>query len=220
MSPKLDLEVSALARMIEPERSALLVIDVQEDFASPAGAMAAMGADLSDLPGVLDNIEALMTAARRAGVRVAFVRLLTSAESDSVALKTLNARKGLPAEAIALCREGLPGAAYYRVAPRAGEIVAAKRLFDGFHGTDLEARLRGAGIDTLIMVGLTTNCCVDATCKGAFHRDFHVFVVSDATSAYGDAAQRQTLAALARNYALVVETGDLISAWRPRSDPP
>src|SRR5437588_687459 len=171
MSPKLHLDISALDRMVDPGRTALLVIDVQEDFAGPAGAMARMGADLRDVPRVLDNIEALISAARGRGVRVVFVRLLTSPETDSVALKTLNARKGLPSEAIALCREDCAGSAYHRVAPLPRDIEIQKRLFDAFHATDLEARLRAERIDTLVMVGLTTNCCVDATCKGAFHRD-------------------------------------------------
>ena len=72
-----------LAQMIAPARSALVVVDVQEDFASPAGAMARMGADLSGIEAVLDNVETLIAAARRSGVCVAFARVITSPQTDS-----------------------------------------------------------------------------------------------------------------------------------------
>jgi nicotinamidase-related amidase len=182
---------SELAEMIAPTRSALVVIDVQADFASPTGAMARMGADLGGVEAVLDNVETLLAAARRAGVLVAFARVVTSPRTDSVALKNFNARKGLAPSALDICREGDRGCDYYRIAPLPGEIEVSKRLFSAFHGADLDLRLRERGVDTLILVGLTTNCCVDATARDAFHRDFNVFVVSDATAAYGEESARR-----------------------------
>jgi nicotinamidase-related amidase len=204
-----------LAEMIEPARSALVVIDVQADFASPGGAMAKMGADLGRVEAVVDNIETLIAAARQAGVCVVFARVITSAQTDSAALKNLNARKGLDPSALEICREGDPGSDYYRVGPLPGEIEVSKRLFSAFHGADLDLQLRQREVDTLILVGLTTNCCVDATARDAFHRNFNVFVVSDATAAYGEEAQRQALAALAQTCGLIVDTAVVRSAWRP-----
>jgi nicotinamidase-related amidase len=202
-----------LAEMIDPARSALIVIDVQADFASPSGAMARRGADLSGVEGVLDNVEALIAAARRSGVCVAFARVLTSPQTDSVALKNLNARRGLAPSALDICREGDRGSDYYRVAPLPGEIEVSKRLFSAFHGADLDQRLRERNVDTLILVGLTTNCCVDATARDAFHRNFNVFVVSDATDAYGEETQRRALAALAATCGLIVATAEVRSSW-------
>jgi nicotinamidase-related amidase len=199
--------------MIDPARSALVVIDVQADFASPSGAMARKGADLSGVRAVLDKVETLIAAARQAGVCVAFARVLTTPQTDSAALKNLNARKGFAPDALDLCREGDPGSDYYRVAPLPGEIEVSKRLFSAFHGADLERQLRERNVDTLVLVGLTTNCCIDATARDAFHRDFNVFVVSDATSAYSEEAQRQALAAIAQNCGLIVETATVQSSW-------
>jgi biuret amidohydrolase len=202
-----------LAEMIDPARSALVVIDVQADFASPEGAMARMGADLGGVEVVLDNVETLIAAARQAGACVAFARVITSPQTDSVALKNFNARKGLAPSALEICRAGDRGSDYYRVAPVPGEIEVSKLLFSAFHGADLDQRLREREVDTLILVGLTTNCCVDATARDAFHRDYNVFVVSDATAAYGEAAQRQALDALAQTCGLIVETADVRSSW-------
>jgi biuret amidohydrolase len=215
MTPVPHVEPAALAEMIEPAQCALLVIDVQEDFASPLGAVARAGADMSGVAPALDKIEALVDAARRAGVSVAFARVVTTAESDSEALKLLHARKSDPPEALALCREGEAGAGYYRVAPRPGDIEVEKRLYNAFHGTSLESDLRASGVETLVVAGFATHCCVDATCRDAFHRDFNVFVVSDATDSYSPDAHWSTLRALRASCALVVATDAVLSAWAP-----
>ena len=115
--------------------------------------------------------------------------------------------------ALDVCREGDRGCDYYRVAPLPGEIEVSKLLFSAFHGGDLDRRLRERRVDTLILVGLTTNCCVDATARDAFHRNFNVFVVSDATAAYGEETQRKALVALTQNCALIVETAEVQSVW-------
>ena len=202
-----------LTKMIDPARSALIVIDVQEDFASPGGAMAGMGADLSGVEDALDNVETLIAAARQAGVCVVFARVVTSPQTDSTALKNLNARKGLPPSTLDICREGERGCDYYRVRPLSGEIEVSKRLFSAFRGADLDQRLRERRVDTLILGGLTTNCCVDATARDAFHLNYNVFVVSDATAAYGEDTQRQALNALGQNCALIVKTAEVQSSW-------
>ena len=203
----------ALAWMIPPSRCALLIIDVQRDFAAPDGAVARAGADMSRTPATLDRIEALVGHARRAGATVAFARVLTTPETDPAALRLLNARKGEAADAIAICREGDAGADYCRVRPIAGEISVSKRLYNAFHGTDLEDQLRQRGVDTLVVVGFSTHCCVDATCRDAFHRDFNVFVVADATDAYDDDAQRATLSALRDSCALIADADAVTAAW-------
>jgi nicotinamidase-related amidase len=203
-----------LTEMIDPARSALVVVDVQTDFASASGAMARMGADLSGVEAVLDNVESLIAAARGAGVCIAFARVLTSPQTDSDALRNLNARKGLAPSALDICREGERGSDYYRVRPLPGEIEVSKRLFSAFHGADLDRRLRERKVDTLVLTGLTTNCCVDATARDAFHLNYNVFVVADATAAYGQETQRQALAALAQTCCLILETAEVRSSWR------
>lgn len=204
-----------LAAMIEPSRTALVVIDVQEDFVGPDGAMARIGLDLSSVGPALDRIERLIAAGRAAGATIAFARVVTSAESDSQALRLLNARKGRPPQAIAICREDQPGSAYYRVAPQPGDIETPKRLFNTFHGTRFDEELRARGVDTLVVVGFTTDCCVESTCRDAFHRDYSVFVVSDATDAYGAELHLGALRGLQKNVALLADTQAVLAAWAP-----
>lgn len=203
----------SLAEMIAPARTALAVIDIQGDFAAPDGAMGQVGCDLSEVEGVIDRAERLIAAARRAGAQVMFARVVTTAEGDAENLKAFYRRKGYPEDAVGVCRAGTPGADYYRVRPEPGDIEVAKPLFSSFVATDLEAQLRARGVDTLAILGLTTDCCVDCTARDAFHRGFHVFLVEDACSAYDPALHRGSVAALSKNVALTVSTAEVLEAW-------
>ncbi len=203
----------SLAEMIDPARTALAVIDIQGDFAAPEGAMGQLGCDLSDVEAVIDLAERLIAAARTAGATVMFARVVTTPQTDAPNLKALYRRKGYGEAAVGVCRAGTVGADYYRVAPLPGDIEIEKPMFSSFAGTDLEAQLRGRGVDTLVMVGLTTDCCVDCTARDAFHRGFHVFVVQDACSAYGEALHQAALSGLEKNVALLTTTDEVIQAW-------
>jgi nicotinamidase-related amidase len=202
-----------LSQMIDPQRTALLVIDVQADFVQADGAIGRSGADLSGVPLALANIEALVAAARRAGATLAFARVVTTPDADPPALKRLNARRGGAPTDIALCRDGDPGCDYVGVRPARGDIEVTKLLYDAFHDTDLDGELRRRGVEALVAVGFSTHCCVDATCRDAFHRGFDVFVVSDATDAYSAEVQRATLKTLTATCALEVETAAVLDAW-------
>ncbi|GFM27493.1 cysteine hydrolase family protein [Novosphingobium sp. PY1] len=215
MAEVLDLpHVAAgnLEAMLPPASTALVVVDIQKDFAAADGLAGTFGVDLEPIEMVIDRIEALIAAARKAGVTVAFMRVVTRPETDSTALKTLMARRG-SAGGEAICRADHPGADYYRLYPEAGDIEIEKLLFDSFHGTDFDDQLKVRGIETLVMTGVTTECCVDSTARGAFHRGYNVFVVSDACAAYEPDLHIASLKVMQKNLALLTTCGDLMEAW-------
>jgi nicotinamidase-related amidase len=207
------LTAERLAPMIPPLTTALVVIDVQGDFAAPDGAMGYVGVDMSDVEPTIDRIERLIAAARSAGATLVFARVVTRPETDSEALKRLYIRKGYGADAVAVCRADTPGAAYYRVAPEPGDIEIQKPLFSSFVGTDLDAQLRAKGVDTLVFTGLTTDCCVDCTARDAFHRNYSCFIVDDACSAYGEDVHSAAMLGLTKNVALAVTAKEVEAAW-------
>ena len=215
-APSIDPAVDAalLPTLIAPGRTALLVIDVQEDFCAPQGAAGRWGVDLGRFEAPLGRIQALIGAARAASATIVFVRVISSPETDSTALRALHAAKGRPPAALAVCRAGTPGARYYQVGPEPGDLEIEKRLYSSFAGTDLDTQLRGRGIDTLLVTGFTTECCVDSTVRDAFHRDYHCVLVADACAAYEPALHDGALAALSKNCALLTETGDVLAAWQ------
>ena len=211
MDPPVD--AALLPPMIAPSRTALVIVDVQEDFVSPAGVAGHWGIDFDALEPPLQKIEALIAAARAAGVTLAYMRVVTRPETDSDALKSLHERKGRPPQAVAICRAGTSGADYYRVKPEPGEIEIQKPLYSSFVGTDFDEQLRARGIDTLVMTGFTTDCCVDCTARDAFHRNYHVFVVTDACAAYEEELHIGALNGLSKNCALLTDTAAVLAAW-------
>lgn len=206
------VDPAVLAAMIPPATTALVVVDVQKDFAAPDGLLGRVGADLSEVAPALARIEALIAAGRRSGATIAFMRVVTRPDTDSNALRTLMARKGMPGGE-AICRAEDGGADYHVVAPEPGDIEIAKLLYDSFHGTDLDAQLRARGIETLVMTGFSTDCCVDQTARAAFHRDYHVFVVSDASGAYEPGLHAHSLDVLHKNVALLATSDAVLAAW-------
>jgi ureidoacrylate peracid hydrolase len=169
---------------------ALLLIDFQRDFGAPDGAMARQGHDITTAQAALAKAQALADAARAAQVPVIFVRLV----SDAV------------------CIAGTPGADFIGPQPQPGEPVITKSRFSAFTGTGLADHLRG--IDTLVLAGLTTECCIAATAWAALEKAFQVVIVSDACAAYEDDLHRVTLKALGLSGATISDSAGVAGDWK------
>lgn len=110
------------------------------------------------------------------------------------------------------CVEGSRGAEFIGPQPRSGETVISKTRFSAFAGTALADHLRARGIDTLVLAGLTTECCVQSSAWDALERDFHVFLAGDACAAYEAEPHRHTLRVLALN-GVIVEGADIFATF-------
>jgi nicotinamidase-related amidase len=205
------LTADQLAGMIDPTRTALFVIDIQHDFCAPDGFSGRVGSDMSTMEPAIDATLKIIPAARAAGLKLVFMRVVTRDETDPAVLKRLMDRRGR-AGGQALCRAGTLGADYYRVAPEPGDIEIEKIRFDSFIETDLDEQLRAAGIDTIIVTGVSTDCCVDSTSRSAFQRDYDVFVVADACAAGSPHLHNGALSALEKNVALLIESDAVVEA--------
>ncbi len=209
--------IDDLKAWITPSRTAVLVIDMQVDFASPDGALGSY-VDMGLVQPAVAAAEALADAARAAGVPVVFVGLFTTPETDSSAWRErLRRRGGDPDAESALCRVGQPGADFHGPRPAPGEMVIGKTRYSGFLGTDLDARLKALGVDTLVVAGLTTECCVDSTVRDAFDLDYHVFVAADACAAYETDLHVASLKMMALNSAILTDTSSIAEAWGVRT---
>lgn len=197
---------------VAPGRTALVIIDMQVDFGSPDGEMARRGADVTACQAAVKKAEELAEAARGAGVPVIFVRLLTHPGGENRIMRESKQRQGddLPD----LCVEGTCGADFIGPQPRAGEAVVSKNHFSAFARTGLADRLHAQGVDTLVLAGLTTECCVQSSAWDGFERDFHIILAADACAAYEEALHRYALKALQLSAALVVPARALAAAWK------
>lgn len=203
-----------LQTWIEPGRTALVIVDMQVDFAAPEGLSAQWGMDLSAVPGALAAADRLAAAARRAGAPVAFVGLFTTPDTDSEVWCERGRRRGHdPGESPALCRAGARGSDFFGPQPQADDLIFRKTRYSPFWDTDIAARLRAMGVDSLVVAGLTTECCVDSTARDAFNHDFHVFIPVDACAAYEPALHAAALRMLELNTAILTDAEAVAAAW-------
>lgn len=205
--------VEGLADWVAPERTAVVVIDIQVDFASPDGVLGKAGVDMSITEPAVAAASKLVEKARAAGVPVIFVGLQTDETTDSPVWGEWRRRKNGVDEGGGLCRTGTPGADFFGPQPRLGETVVPKLRYSGFFGTSLDAILKARNIDTLVVCGLTTECCVDCTVRDAFHLDYYVYLPTDACAAYDENIHVNALQSLELNCATLVTTADLSGAW-------
>jgi ureidoacrylate peracid hydrolase len=196
---------------VDPQVTRLLVIDVQNDFCDPDGWSALQGNDLTLIQKAVDNIAALLDAARGFEVRPIFVRAIYDPEFLSPPMIEQKRRAGLTIEH---CRSGTWGADFYRVSPEAGEVVVTKHRYSAFIDTDLNALLRAQGVRNLIVTGVNTNVCVESTARDAFMLDYHVLLVSDCAATYDERAHAATLENIDRLFGYVVTMDDLVALWR------
>jgi nicotinamidase-related amidase len=146
-------------RLTLPDTTALLVIDVQRGMDDPQRLP-------RNNPDAEANIARLLAAWRAAGLRCVHVRH-DALDPDSP------------------FAPGQPGNAIKEiVAPLPDEWLIVKHVNSAFIGTELEARLRDAGITTLVITGLVANYCVETTARMAGNLGFETYVVSDATAAW------------------------------------
>jgi len=173
-----------------PAPAALLVIDMQNDYCLPEGIIGSLGFDVSGAPALAESVAAFVDAARPRAARTIFARTVIPPWLRSPALAAQYGRS-------LLRREVRPHLAdWYGVRPAAGDIVLEKHRYSAFVGTNLEAMLRAGGIASVIVLGVTTEVCVESTVRDAFMRDFHVVVVSDCTRASTPERQRHALSVI------------------------
>ncbi|MGW2385333.1 cysteine hydrolase family protein [Streptomyces sp. NPDC001658] len=213
-----DLRERQLAHLTRPgSRPALVVVDVQRDFADPdrLTEYRLTAAALSALDQTVTRIGELVHAARAAEVPVVWVEL---GSDPARPWRSSNWLRGgdydAPMGPDEPCVLGTPGAEWYRMRPAEGEPRVVKRAYSGFLGTDLDARLRAAGCGWLTVVGLTSECCVYATAQDAVQLDWPVVVPRDATAAYDLDIHAAALVQLGLNVAVLADSDEVVDLWK------
>ncbi len=177
--------------MLDPRKTALLVIDLQVDFVGEDGYFARKGYDPAPLRAIIPSVKSLVTAARDAGCRIIWTRQGYRADLADVTDYDLwrSKRSGIdltdPSNS-ALVR----GAAGFEILPELmpleSDIIVDKTANGAFYQTDLEMVLKAQGITHLLFCGITTDVCVHTTLREAADRKFQCLLVPDACAS-GDA---------------------------------
>ena len=203
--------------LLQSTSSALLVVDIQNDYIHPEGATGRSGRDTSAAVAMMPRLHRLIDAARRAGAPVFFLRNWHGPNTDSVPWMSRRAARsgtGGPAGVA-----GSWGAEWYEVEPGPDDVVVNKHRYDGFLGTSLETMLRVRGIETVVCCGTATNVCVESTARAAHMRDFHLVLVGDCCAAPDQRLHEATLENIRRHFGFVATSDEVELAWAARERP-
>jgi ureidoacrylate peracid hydrolase len=194
------------------DRTALLVIDMQNGFCHPEGSFAGLGLDVSMCTAAIAGCRRLVEAAHAAGVPVVYTRYVYRADYKDGGVLVQEVLPAL-ADVKSLAAGTWDAELVDELVPTDEDFVLDKNRYSAFYGTGLEPILTSLGVRNLVVAGVTTNMCVETTARDASQRDYRVFVVSDATGELDAARHDMALATLGFGFGAVVASDDVTRAW-------
>jgi nicotinamidase-related amidase len=207
-----DTTTLSLADRIDSKTTAVIVVDVQNDFCHSDSPLAKIGMDMTAAQDMVPHLLQLIDAARGAGATIVWVKMVHS--ENTVSPVALEHRLRTRPNAEMICVEGTWGTELYRVEPEPGEPIVIKHRYSAFVDTDLQLILRSRGITSLILTGVATNVCVESTARDAYMRDYYVTFVDDCSAAYDQAKHDATLRNMADHFGVVATSGEIMEAWQ------
>jgi ureidoacrylate peracid hydrolase len=180
---------------IDLRRAAVIVVDMQNAFASKGGMLDIAGVDISCAAAVVQNIKGVLKVARHAEIPVVYLQMGYKVDlSNSGGPASPNFHKELALHLMS-CRPELKGKLLTEgtwdfqivdeLTPQPGDLVVVKTRYSGFAGTTLDSQLRTRGIRYLFMAGIATNVCVESTLRDAYFLDYWPILIADGTMQAG-----------------------------------
>lgn len=199
--------------LVDPAHTALVIVDMQNDFCHPDGVMARVGSDLSTFPAAIAAVKDLLQAAREAGAMVIHVYAELTDLSGSAHSRGLVSERETVAK---LCRAGTWGAEIVEeLSPRPGEQLVPKQRYSAFIDTRMGTLLRANGIRTVVVTGTAAQTCVDSTVRDAQMNDYRVVVPQEGVCSRGkhQHLRAASLETLGLYFAEVVSAKQILGAW-------
>jgi nicotinamidase-related amidase len=207
-----------LAEVVDPRRSALLVVDVQNDYCTPRGVLDQEGGDISMTQAVVPNVIEMVDAARRHGVPVVWVQQtwLPGGTSDSPSWIYMKRRNGLHRDR---CVDGTWGQQFVDgLRPQGDEPIVKKHRSSGFVGTNLDLILRSRRIETTVVIGVMTEGCVESTARDAAFYDYYVVLTPDCMASDVLAWHQASLLTMGGRHD-IVPGSEILRLWEAETAP-
>ncbi len=193
MESEIDARPESFA--LVPARTAVVVVDMQNDFAAAGGMFDRAGIPIEGIQAILDPLRRVLGACRAAAIPVVFLKMQFAPDlQDAGWPDAPNWIKHLPLEAGAAVTapdgsEGriLVGGTWNtdivpELSVHPDDLVVTKHRYSGFYETRLDDLLRERDVNTLIFTGATTSVCVESTLRDAFYRDYRCLLLSDCSA--------------------------------------
>jgi len=211
MPEKLTAKINAepFAFPLKRDAIALIVIDMQRDFAEPGGFGASLGNDVSRITRIVPDVKRLIEGFRTAGLPV--IHTMECHRPDLSDLPPAKRNRGNPTLKIGdegpmgrVLIIGEPGTAILsELAPTDGEIVIEKPGKGAFYATPLGDLLKARGIEQLVFAGVTTEVCVQTTMREANDRGYECLLAAEATESYFPEFKKAAIAMITAQGAIV-----------------
>jgi len=189
----LDAKPEAIA--FDATKTAVIVVDMQNDFGSKGGMFDRAGIDISGIQRAIGPTAKVLAAARKAGIKIIYLKMgykpdLSDLGAPNSVNRVRHLRLGVGQKVVApdgqesrvLIRDTWNTDIVPELKPQAGDDVIYKTRFSGFFETDLDARLKKLAVTHLVITGCTTSICVDSTVRDAMFRDYLSVLLADCMS--------------------------------------
>lgn len=190
--------------------TALVVVDMQNAFIAKEGSISKLGIDTSRTKYSIPTVSRLIDVCHGENMPVIYTKM--SLRKDYMDAGILNEVFPPLRELGHAVKDSWDGQIIDELKPQSSDYIIEKTRFSGFYNTSLESLLRCLKIDTLIMVGVATNVCVEATVRDAFYRDFRVIVPKDATSSYSEEMENASFINFDFGFAKLSHTEEIIKS--------
>ena len=227
-----SIQAKPAAIRVDLAKTAVLVVDMQNDFGAKGGMFDLAGSDLSVIQQTVAPCVRIVAAARTIGLPIVYLK--TAHSPDFVDMgregsrywqmcqrlkigETTVAPNGEPSRILiegTWNTEILP-----ELSPSPNDLVITKKRFSGFYETTLDERLRELNVDTLIVIGCTTSICVESTIRDAYFRDYICVLPADCTgqpkrpgSSIG--SHEASLEIIERSFGWISSSDDILSSIR------
>lgn len=207
-----------LSKKVDPTKTALVVIDVQNDFCHPDGLFPQLGADISTMPPMAARIAELVAEARRLDILILWIRATYDPVVRGAALDDALDKSDQDPNA---CQTGTFGAEWYgEIAPdldRPNEVEMTKHRYSAFWDSPIDLYLRSNAIENVILTGVITSGCVESTGRDAFFRNYFVVIPDDACASFSQERHDASLRKFAQTMGTVPSSEDVLGIWQTAS---
>jgi len=163
-----------LKKIINPGKTAVLVIDIQKDYCSPEGKIAEVRKfDMSPIEKIIGPLKNFLEKAREANVPIIFTRMI---ENTADMEENAQIKRVADGDTLEQCFPGPDGFEYYKIRPEKGDFEIIKKSYDAFSNEELEKILKKIRAENIILCGVYTSVCVDTTLRTAYTKGYNVIV--------------------------------------------
>ena len=197
-----------LKAKLNPESTALIIIDMQKDFCCEGGSFHRRGFDIIPAQRLAGRLNAFLKEARGVLKHIIHLKMMKIPALASPVVDELYGR-------IKIDRSLDPAFAEpFEVIPQPGDVIIPKYKYSGFVSTYLDQLLRSKSINTLIITGVATNVCVESTARDGFMREYYIVIPSDLTEGTSTEAKKWSLLNLDMFFGEVVSSNEILECWK------